>query len=83
VLRGLGFGDAECSVVEQNRRNGAYASVPGQFGGRGLSLTTRTFRVEADGIIDGQVRAQLTAIIQRQSGTTGDTVTVLEWSGVR
>jgi general secretion pathway protein K len=83
VLHGLGFGDAECSVVEQNRRNGAYASVPGQFGGRGLSLTTRTFRVEADGIIDGQVRAQLTAIIQRQSGTTGDTVTVLEWSGVR
>jgi type II secretory pathway component PulK len=83
VLRSLGFGDAECSAVEQNRRAGAYTSVPGQFGGRGLSLTTRTFRVEADGIIDGQVRAQLTAIIQRQAGTAGDTVTVLEWSGVR
>jgi type II secretory pathway component PulK len=83
VLRALGFGDAECSAVEQSRRNGPYASVPGQFGGRGLSLTTRTFRVEADGIIDGQVRAQLTAIIQRQSGTTGDTVSVVEWSGVR
>jgi type II secretory pathway component PulK len=83
VLRALGFGDAECSAVEQSRRNGPYASVPGQFGGRGLSLTTRTFRVEADGIIDGQVRAQLTAIIQRQSGTTGDAVSVVEWSGVR
>ena len=83
VLRSLGFGDAECSAVEQTRRAGAYVSVPGQFGGRGLSLTTRTFRIEADGIIDGQVRAQLTAIVQRQAGTTGDTVTVLEWSGVR
>ena len=83
VLRSLGFGDAECSAVEQSRRQGAYVSVPGQFGGRGLSLTTRTFRVEADGNIDGQVRAQITAIIQRQTGTTGDTVSVLEWSGVR
>jgi general secretion pathway protein K len=83
ALRSLGFGDAECSLVEQSRRAGAFASVPGQFGGRGLSLTTRTFRVEADGIIDGQVRAQLTAIVQRQTGTTGDTVAVLEWSGVR
>jgi len=83
VLRSLGFGDAECSAVEQTRRAGAYVSVPGQFGGRGLSLTTRTFRIEADGIIDGQVRAQLTAIVQRQAGTTGDTVSVLEWSGVR
>lgn len=83
VLRAVGFGDAECSVVEQNRREGPYIAVPGQFGGRGLSLTTRTFRIDADGIIDGQVRAQLTAIIQRRTETAGDTVTVLEWSGIR
>jgi hypothetical protein len=57
--------------------------VPGQFGGRGLSLTTRTYRVEADGIIDGQVRARLTAIIQRRTDTSGDAVTVLEWSGIQ
>jgi general secretion pathway protein K len=83
VLRALGFGDAECGTVEQIRRDGPFISVPGQFGGRGLSLTTRTYRVESDGIIDGQVRARLTAIIQRRTDTAGDTVTVLEWSGVR
>jgi len=83
VLRALGFGDAECATVEQTRRDGPYVSIPGQFGGRGLSLTTRTYRVEADGIIDGQVRARLTAIIQRRTDTSGDAVTVLEWSGIR
>jgi hypothetical protein len=83
VLRALGFADAECATVEQTRRDGPYVSVPGQFGGRGLSLTTRTFRVESDGIIDGHVRARLTAIIQRRTDTSGDTVTVLEWSGIR
>jgi general secretion pathway protein K len=83
VLRALGFGDAECSIVEQARRDGPFTSVPGQFGGRGLSLTTRTFRVEADGIIDGQVRAHITAIIQRRTDTSGDAVSMLEWSGIQ
>jgi general secretion pathway protein K len=83
VLRALGFGDAECSIVEQARRDGPFTSVPGQFGGSGLSLTKRTFRVEADGIIDGQVRAHITAIIQRRTDTSGDAVSVLEWSGIQ
>jgi type II secretory pathway component PulK len=83
VLRAFGFGDAECSIVEQARRDGPFTSVPGQFGGRGLSLTTRTYRVEADGIIDGQVRAHITAIIQRRTDTAGDAVSVLEWSGIQ
>ena len=83
VLRALTVGDAECSAIEQSRREGPYTTVPGQFGGRGLSLTTRTYRVDAEGIIDGQVRARLTAIIQRRTESAGDTVTVLEWSGIR
>jgi general secretion pathway protein K len=84
VLHALGgAGDAECSAIEQGRREGPYVSVPGQFGGRGLSLTTRTFRIEADGLIDGQVRARVTAIVQRNAQSGGDSVTVLEWSGVR
>ena len=83
MLRALGFGDAECSIVEQARRDGPFTTVPGQFGGRGLSLTTRTYRVEADGIIDGQVRAHITAIIQRRTDTAGDAVSVLEWSGIQ
>jgi len=83
VLRALGLGDAECSAIEQTRREGPYPSVPGQFGGRGLSVITRTFRVEAEGLIAGRVRARLTAIIQRRSEGPGDTVSILEWSGIQ
>ncbi len=83
VLRALNIGDAECATIEQTRREGPYTTVPGQFGGRGLTLTTRTFRVEAEGLVDGQVRARLTAIVQRRAETGGEGIAVLEWSGVR
>jgi general secretion pathway protein K len=83
VLRALNLGEAECSIVEQTRREGPYTSLPGQFGGRGLSLTTRTYRVEAEGLIDGQVRARLTAIVQRRAEAGGEGVRILEWSGIR
>jgi type II secretory pathway component PulK len=83
VLKALGFGDAECTAVDHARRDGPYISVPGQFGGRGLSTTTRTFRVEAEGIVGGEVRARVTAILQRRADAANDTLSVLEWSGVR
>ena len=83
VLKALGFGDAECTAVDQARRNGPYPNVPGQFGGRGLGTTTRTFRVEAEGLVGGQVRARLTAILQRRADAADGSIAVLEWSGVR
>lgn len=83
VLRALGLGDAEFSQIEQFRRNGPYPSVPGQFGGRNLSVTSRTFRIEALGIIDGQVRARLVAIVEKRTDSGGEGVAVVEWSGVR
>jgi hypothetical protein len=82
VLRALGLSDAEIVEIEQARRVRPYTG-PGRFSGRGLSVTSRTFRIEAQGLIDGQVRARLTAIVQKRPGTTGEGVTVLEWSGVR
>ena len=83
VARALGLGDAEYTLIEQARREAPFTSVPGQFGGRGLTAATRTFRVEAEGIVNGQVRARLTAIVQRRTGADGDSLAVLEWSGVR
>jgi general secretion pathway protein K len=83
VLKALGLGEAECTAVDQARREGPYTSVPGQFGGRGLATTTRTFRIEAEGIVGGEVRARLTAIVQRRADAANDSVVVLEWSGVR
>jgi general secretion pathway protein K len=83
VVRALGYSDAEFSEMEQARRAGPYASTGGRFSGRGLSVTSRTFRVAAEGLIDGQVRARLTAVVQKRTDAGGEGVAVLEWSGIR
>jgi general secretion pathway protein K len=83
VLRALGFSEAEISDVMLARRDAIFVSVPGRYAGRGLVATTRTFRIEAEGIIDGQVRARITAIVQRRTDTAPSSVAILEWSGVR
>jgi general secretion pathway protein K len=83
VFRALNISDAEFTEIEQARRAGPYVSVPGRFGGRNLSVTSRTFRIEALGMVEGQVRARLTAIVQKRPGQGGEGVVVLDWSGVR
>jgi general secretion pathway protein K len=83
VLRALNISDAELNEIEQQRRLGPYATVPPRFSGRGLTVTSRTFRIEAQGLVDGQVRARLTAIVQKRSDGGGPGMAVLEWSGVR
>jgi general secretion pathway protein K len=80
VLRALGLSVAETDAVLQTRRSTPYISVPGQYGGRGFSVTTRTFRIEAEGLVHGRVAARITAVVRRQSDTE---LVVLEWSGVQ
>jgi general secretion pathway protein K len=80
VLRALGLSEAEVVSVMQTRRETPYQIVPGQFGGRGLNATTRTFRVTAEGIMHGRVAARITAVLRRQSENE---ISVLEWSGVQ
>jgi general secretion pathway protein K len=82
VMRALGISDAEFSEIVQSRRNTPYVNVS-RFTRSGLAATTRTFRVEAEGIVDGQVRARITAIVQKRADTGTETMAVLEWSGVR
>jgi len=82
VLRALGLGDAELTEIEQQRRLGPYGQGH-RFGGRGLTVTSRTFRIEAQGIVEGQVRARITAIVQKRTDSGGETVAILEWSGLR
>ena len=84
VLTALGISPAEITEIEQSRRNsGPFASVPGKFGGRNLGVATRTFRVEAEGIVDDRVAARLTAIVQKRADVDPPSVLVLEWSGAR
>jgi general secretion pathway protein K len=80
VLRALGLSEAEITTVLQTRRDTPYAVVPGPFAGRGLTVTTRTFRVEAEGSVHGRVAARLTAVVRRQSDGS---VSILDWSGVQ
>lgn len=82
VLRALGLAQAQVGEIVQSRRITPYASVPATFGGRGLTAQTRTFRVEAEGRVDGRVAARVVAIVQRRDGTP-PAVAVLEWSTLR
>ena len=82
IVVALGLGDAELTEIEQQRRLGPYGQGH-RFGGRGLTVTSRTFRIEAQGIVEGQVRARITAIVQKRTDSGGETVAILEWSGLR
>jgi general secretion pathway protein K len=82
VLRALGLAEAEIVEITQARREVPYATV-GRFAGRGLVVTTRTFRIEAEGLVEGEVRAKLIAIVQKRAEQTGSAVAVLEWTGAQ
>ena len=79
-LQALGLSPAEISQVIQTRSLGPYPVVPGQFGSRGFGVTTRTFRIEAQGIVTGRVDARVTAIVRKQPDATPPSVQILEWS---
>lgn len=82
VLRAWGLSDAEISQVMQARQEEPFFTPPSQFGGRGFVVVTQTFRIEAEGLVDGRVAARVTAIVQRRAETApagGSGVAVLEW----
>ena len=79
----LGVSDAEISNMSQGRVAGPYLVMPGSLGGRGFVLTTQTFRIEAEGLIDGRPRANVTTIVQKQRAAAGSPIVTLESSGIR
>jgi len=83
VLSALGLSTAEITEILQSRRNTPYITVPGKFAARNMSVVTRTFRVEAEAIVDDRVVARLTAIVQKRLDGDPPTVPILEWSGLR
>jgi general secretion pathway protein K len=82
VLKAIGLSDAEISELLQTRRDGCFLTLPsrGSVSGRGFVLTSRTFRVTAEGLVDGQVRARISVVLQKRSTAGGAGVTVLDWS---
>jgi len=82
VARALNVSEAVFSDIEQARRNGPITATGGRYP-PGFSTTSRTFRIEAQGLVEGQVRARLTAVVQKRNDQGGESVVVREWSGVR
>ena len=83
MVRALACPMPSSREIEQARRLGPLFRPCSEFAGRDLAVTSRTFRIEALGLVDGQVRARLTAIVQKRTDDRGEAVAVLEWSGVR
>lgn len=85
VLSALGLSDAEILEIQATRREVPYITV-GRFGGgrvQGLVANTKTYRIEAMGILDGKPRARLTAIVETGGDPALPAVRVWSWSGVR
>lgn len=86
VLCGMGAGDALISEVVQGRLiTGVYATPPSNLNLQGLTATTGTFRIEAQGFISGRPRARVTTIVQRRTNLVNapTPVLTLEWSGIQ
>jgi len=84
VLTALGFSTAEISEIVSARARAPYATVPPRFAGKGLGVSSATFRIEAEGRVGGEPRARLVAIVQRQAqltvaGGTNFKTAVLSW----
>jgi general secretion pathway protein K len=81
VLSALGLSDAEISDIVQSRTNAPYASVPGRFAGRRVTVGSSTFRIEAEGVVAGEPKARIVAIVQKTPGAAGSSpgVTILSW----
>jgi general secretion pathway protein K len=84
VLTALGLSDVEVGEITSTRVRTPYTAVPPRFAGKGLGVSSATFRIEAEGRMGGEPRARIVAIVQRQAqltaaGGTGAKAAVLSW----
>ena len=69
VLKALGLSDAEITEITQTRTKTPYTSATAtRFVRVGVGFDSATFRIEAEGLIAGEPRARIVAIVQRRSG---------------
>ena len=81
VLRALGLSDAEVADITQARATAPHIQVPARFTGRGLSVSTRTFRVEAEAFANGERTARVVAVVQKAIDASGQpNGVILSWN---
>jgi general secretion pathway protein K len=78
VLAALGLAEAQILQIVATRQEVPYPQVPPQFTRGGLAAVSTTYRIEAEGIVDGKVRARLTAIV-RKPDQPNTPVSILDW----
>jgi general secretion pathway protein K len=81
VFCAMGVSAAQISDIMQGRLETPLFQPPGNLGtSAGFFITnSQTFRIEAEGLIDGRPRASVTAIVTKRDNVP----VILEWSGVR
>lgn len=79
VLAALGLAEAEILEIVATRQEVPYATVPARFSRPGLAAVSTTYRIEAEGIVDGKVRARLTAIVRKGGDRSNPSVSILDW----
>jgi len=81
VLSALGLADALITDIVQTRTNNPYPTVPGRFSGARMTVGSMTFRIDAEGIVGGEPKARIVAIVLKSTGGAGTppTVTVMSW----
>ena len=77
VLRAMGLSAAEVQEVEQSRLLTVYKNTA-RFGGQGFTVRSQTFRIEAEGLVNGRSLARLTVIVQKRTTTGGPSLFILE-----
>ena len=84
VLRAMRLADAQIIALTQARRDGPLPTTDlARLGVTGFVTTSQTFRIEAEGLVAGQSRARVMAIVQKRADAGGPSIAVLEWSGIR
>jgi general secretion pathway protein K len=78
VFCAMGVLDAQISDIMQSRLETPIVDIS-RYGISNATMASQTFRIEADGIVEGQPRASVTAIVQKRNNG----MVVVEWSGVR
>jgi type II secretory pathway component PulK len=79
VLKAFGLSDAEIGDVVQTRVRAPYATVPGRFAGRGFTVGSGTFRIEAEGLVAGVPRRRIVAVVRRGRPDRVLDLTVVSW----
>ncbi len=81
ILQAAGLSEAEIDDVMQSRASNPYGVVPARYSGRRFTVGSMTFRIEAEGLIAGEPRARLVAIVRRAVGAqTGPAPVLIVYS---